>query len=168
MNKLNNEAILARLNTVFSGAILHSEEPYGLLTVEVSTEKIHEIIKELKNDEILKMSFLTLLGAVHYPDQKGRELCVNYTVHSLINNVRLRIRVFLPIENPSIPTITDIYVGADWLERETYDFFGVNFVGHPNLTRILNMDEMDYFPLRKEYHLEDQTREDKDNRFFGR
>jgi len=108
------------------------------------------------------------LGAVHYPDDKGRELCVNYHLHSLVNNFRLRIRVFMPIENPSIPSITDIYVGADWMERETYDFYGVNFTGHPNLTRILNEDSMDYFPLRKEYHLEDQTREDKDNRFFGR
>jgi NADH-quinone oxidoreductase subunit C len=168
MSNYTNETLLARLNELFNGAVLHSEEQYGLLSVEVAADKIHEIILGLKNDEVLKMSFLTLLGAVHYPDQKGRELCVNYHVHSLVNNQRLRIRVFVPIENPSVPTITDIYVGANWLERETYDFFGVNFVGHPNLTRILNVDSMDYFPLRKEYHLEDQTREDKDNRFFGR
>lgn len=168
MSNYTNETLLARLNELFNGAVLHSEEQYGLLSVEVAADKIHEIILGLKNDEVLKMSFLTLLGAVHYPDQKGRELCVNYHVHSLVNNQRLRIRVFVPIENPSVPTITDIYVGANWLERETYDFFGVNFVGHPNLKRILNVDSMDYFPLRKEYHLEDQTREDKDNRFFGR
>jgi NADH-quinone oxidoreductase subunit C len=93
---------------------------------------------------------------------------VNYHVHSLIHNVRLRLRAFLPIEEPNIATITDIYVGADWLERETYDFFGVNFVGHPDLRRILNEDSMDYFPMRKEYHLEDATREDKDDRYFGR
>ena len=54
------------------------------------------------------------------------------------------------------------------MERETYDFFGVNFVGHPNLKRILNVDEMDYFPMRKEFPLEDQTRIDKDDEMFGR
>jgi len=54
------------------------------------------------------------------------------------------------------------------MERETYDFFGVNFVGHPNLIRILNVDEMDYFPMRKEFPLEDQTRIDKDDEMFGR
>jgi NADH-quinone oxidoreductase subunit C len=54
------------------------------------------------------------------------------------------------------------------MERETYDFYGVNFIGHPNLKRILNVDEMDYFPLRKEFPLEDQTRADKDDEMFGR
>ena len=54
------------------------------------------------------------------------------------------------------------------MERETYDFYGVNFVGHPNLIRILNVDEMDYFPMRKEFPLEDQTRIDKDDEMFGR
>ena len=54
------------------------------------------------------------------------------------------------------------------MERETYDFFGVNFIGHPNLIRILNVDEMNYFPLRKEYPLEDLQRDDKDDKMFGR
>jgi NADH-quinone oxidoreductase subunit C len=114
------------------------------------------------------MSFLTLLGAVHYPNDKGREICMTYHLHALVHNVRLRLKAYLPIENPSIQSITDIYVGANWQERETFDFFGVNFVGHPNLTRILNEDSMDYHPMRKEYHLEDATREDKDDRYFGR
>jgi NADH-quinone oxidoreductase subunit C len=78
------------------------------------------------------------------------------------------LKAFIPIAEPTIASITDIYVGANWQERETYDFFGVQFTGHPNLTRILNEDSMDYFPLRKEYHLEDATREDKDDRYFGR
>ena len=168
MSNLTNEAVLARLQELFGDAIRNHEEPYGLLTVEVDADKAHGIIASLKKDEVLKMSFLTLLGAVHYPNDKGRELAVNYHLHSLVHNVRLRIRAFLPIENPTIQSITDIYVGADWQERETYDFFGVLFEGHPNLVRILNEDSMDYFPMRKEYHLEDATREDKDDRFFGR
>jgi NADH-quinone oxidoreductase subunit C len=86
----------------------------------------------------------------------------------LTNNFSLRLKVFLPAENPSIKSIVDIYNGANWMERETYDFFGINFEGHPDLRRILNMDSMDYFPMRKEHVLEDATREDKDDRFFGR
>ena len=54
------------------------------------------------------------------------------------------------------------------MERETYDFYGINFLGHPNLTRILNADEMDYHPMRKEYPMEDPTRMDKDDEMFGR
>ncbi len=168
MSQPTNESVLSRLQDQFGAAIISHEVPFGLLTVEVQTEKAHDIIAWLKKDDVLKMSFLTLIGAVHYPDQKGRELCVNYHIHSLVHNVRLRIRAFVPIDEPNIATITDLYIGADWQERETYDFFGVNFVGHPNLTRILNEDSMDYFPMRKEYHLEDATREDKDDRYFGR
>lgn len=167
-NPVTNELVLQRLQERFGEAILSSENPYDLLTVEVTPAAAHDIIKWLKEDGELKMSFLTLLGAVHYPDQEGREIAVVYSLHSLVHNVRLRLKAFIPIANPEIATITDIYVGANWQERETYDFFGVQFTGHPNLVRILNEDSMDYHPMRKEYQLEDATREDKDDRFFGR
>ncbi len=91
-----------------------------------------------------------------------------YHLHSLTNNIRLRFKVFTNIETPDIFTATQLYSCANWMERETYDFFGVNFIGHPNLKRILNVDEMDYFPMRKEYPMEDQTRVDKDDEMFGR
>ena len=168
MSKLTNEDVLAHLKEQFGEAIITAETPYDLLTIEVATDKIHAVIAWLKNDTLTRMSFLTLLGAVHYPDNEGRELCVTYHIHSLAHNVRLRLKAYIPIAKPVIPTITDIYIGANWLERETYDYFGVIFEGHPNLKRILNEDDMDYFPMRKEYHLEDATREDKDDRYFGR
>ena len=78
------------------------------------------------------------------------------------------IKVFLPVDDYHIPTASTIWNGANWMERETYDFFGINFIGHPNLIRILNVDEMDYFPMRKEYPMEDPTRRDKDDEMFGR
>ena len=74
----------------------------------------------------------------------------------------------MPIVNPSIATVTDLFAAANWQERETFDFYGIIFEGHPNLTRIMNVDEMDYFPLRKEYPLEDGTRTDKEDKYFGR
>jgi NADH-quinone oxidoreductase subunit C len=67
-----------------------------------------------------------------------------------------------------VPTLTTLFPAANWMERETYDFYGIIFQGHPNLTRILNVDEMIIFPLRKEYPLEDQVREDKNDQLFGR
>jgi NADH-quinone oxidoreductase subunit C len=105
---------------------------------------------------------------VHYPNDTNREIAVVYQLHSWRNNFRLRLKAFLPISNPFIASLVPIYNGANWMERETFDFYGVNFEGHPNLKRILNEDSMDYFPMRKEFHLEDETREDKDDRFFGR
>jgi NADH-quinone oxidoreductase subunit C len=74
----------------------------------------------------------------------------------------------VPVEKPDVFTASKLFESANWMERETYDFFGVNFIGHANLKRILNVDEMDYFPLRKEFPLEDQTRIDKDDEMFGR
>jgi NADH-quinone oxidoreductase subunit C len=105
---------------------------------------------------------------VHYPDKAGKELAVVYHLHNLVDNIRIRCRVFTDIQQPDVFTATQLYSSANWMERETYDFFGVNFVGHPNLKRILNVDEMDYFPLLKQYPLEDQTRIDKDDAMFGR
>jgi NADH-quinone oxidoreductase subunit C len=122
----------------------------------------------LFDDEQLRFRFLTDLQAVHYPEAEGRELAVVYHLHNLTDNLRIRFKVFTSVHQPDVFTATRLYESANWMERETYDFYGVNFVGHPNLKRILNVDEMDYFPLRKEYPLEDQTRIDKDDEMFGR
>ena len=97
-----------------------------------------------------------------------KQIAIMYQLHSLTHNWRIRLKIYLPEENAVTPTLTTLFSAANWMERETYDFFGVNFVGHPNLIRILNVDEMDYFPLRKEYPLEDQSRTDKDDEMFGR
>jgi NADH-quinone oxidoreductase subunit C len=165
---ITNEFALARLTAKFGDKIISAETPFDLLTIEVPSADAHEIIQWLKEDEVLKVSYLTNLGGVHYPQNEGRELAVVYHLHSLTNNFRIRIKTFLSIENPSIASIVAIHNGANWMERETFDFYGINFVGHSNLKRILNVDEMDYFPLRKEYPLEDQTRIDKDDEMFGR
>lgn len=164
----NNQNLLEGISAEFGDKILHSEEAYDLLNIEVPASDAKEIILWLKNHATLKMSFLTDLCAVHYPEQKDRELAVVYHLHSLTHNIRLRVKSYLPISNPVIATLTDVYAAANWMERETFDFYGVQFAGHPDLRRILNMDSMDYHPLRKEYALEDETREDKKDKYFGR
>jgi NADH-quinone oxidoreductase subunit C len=141
---------------------------YDTLVIEISPSEAFDVVELLKNDATLSFNFLTLIGAVHYPEEKGRELCVVYHLHSWKNAIRLRIKCYLSQDNPSIKSLTPLFDGANWQERETFDFFGIQFEGHPNMTRILNMDEMDYHPMLKQYHLEDGTREDKDDRFFGR
>lgn len=167
-SKLTNEDVFSKLQNAFGDKIGDFTAPFDLLTLEVPSADAHSIIDWLKKEESLQINYLTVLGAVHYPEDKGRELAVVYHIHSLVNNFRIRLKAFISTDNPVIATITDIYAGANWMERETFDLFGVQFKGHPNLKRILNEDEMDYFPMRKEYQLEDATREDKDDRFFGR
>ncbi len=165
---LTNDFIKQRLIEQFANQVSDFNEPYGMLTFEVPREQNMEVMRFLYDDEELAFRFLTDLTAVHYPMYKGRELAVVYHLHNLVANCRIRFKVFAPIEHPDVNTAPTLYEAANWLEREAYDFYGVNFVGHPNLKRILNVDEMDYFPLRKEYPMEDQTRIDKDDEMFGR
>jgi NADH-quinone oxidoreductase subunit C len=165
---MTNNTLLESLHTLLGTKIVASEILHDTLVIEVTPNEAFNAIQMLKNDADLSFNFLTLIGAVHYPDEKDRELCVVYHLHSWKNAIRLRIKTYLPKDNPSIKSLTPLFDGANWQERETFDFFGIQFEGHPNMTRILNMDEMDYHPMLKQYHLEDETREDKDDRFFGR
>lgn len=163
---LTNDTIKSRLAEKFGELLSGWEEPYGLLTFTAVSDQNLKVMNFLKDE--LGFNFLTDITAVHYPDRQGEEIAVVYHLHNLIENVRVRLKVYAPVAKPDIYTATGIFSSANWMERETYDFFGVNFVGHPNLKRILNVEEMDYFPLRKEFPLEDQTRIDKDDEMFGR
>ncbi len=165
---LSNKKIKEKLKEKFGEQVSNFEELYGMLTFEAPKEMNLKLLQVLYDDEELKFKFLTTLNAIHYPDNKSRELVIVYHLHNLTDNIRIRFKTYLDINKPDIFTATRIFEAANWLERETYDFYGVNFVGHPNLTRILNVDEMDYFPMRKEFPLEDQTRKDKDDEMFGR
>ena len=165
---LTIETIKTKLTEKFGDELTHWQEPYGMLTFTAPKELNLKVLQFLFDDEELKFRFLTDLQAVHYPDNKGAELAVVYHLHNLADNVRIRFKVFSDIATPDVYSATALYKSANYMERETYDFYGVNFVGHPNLIRILNVDEMDYFPMRKEFPLEEQTRLDKDDEMFGR
>jgi NADH-quinone oxidoreductase subunit C len=155
-----------KIKSQFAEAVIAAELPYGFPTFTVQSHQVHEVLSFLKNDPELNFHFLTDLTGIQTADEK--QLGVIYHLHNMPKNIRVRVKTFFPIEKPEIPTATDIWAGANWMERETYDFFGVRFKGHPLLKRILNVDEMDIFPLRKEYPLEDQTRDDKSDKMFGR
>ena len=165
---LTNETIQQLLTEEFGDSITDWQVPYGMLTFTASKELYLNILQFLFDNEVLRFRFLTDLQAVHYPDNKGAELAVVYHLHNLADNVRIRMKIFSDILKPDVFSATALYRSANWMERETYDFFGVNFIGHPNLIRILNVEEMDYFPMRKEFPLEEQTRVDKDDEMFGR
>lgn len=165
---LTNDYIQQRLIAKFGDQVSNFAEPFGMLTFEAPKELNLKVLQFLYDDEELKFRFMTDLQAVHYPDNAGRELAVVYHLHNLVDNVRIRFKVYTSTETPDVFSTTALFAAANWMERETYDFYGVNFVGHPNLKRILNVDEMDYFPLRKEFPVEDQTRIDKDDAMFGR
>jgi NADH-quinone oxidoreductase subunit C len=165
---LTNQDIQNKLQEKFGDLVSNFEESYGLLSFEATAANNLKVLQFLYDEPSLQFQFLTDLCGVNFPDDAGREISVVYHLHNLTENVRLRFKIFVPVTAPDVFTACNLFSSANWMERETYDFYGVNFVGHPNLKRILNVDEMDYFPLRKEYPLEDQTRIDKDDEMFGR
>ncbi len=166
MNQEVLNKITDAIQQKFPGAIESSELLYDFPVITVKKESIHDVLAFLKNDPEWNFHFLTDLTGIQTADEK--QLGVIYHLHNMVKNIRVRVKTFFDINKPEIPSATDIWPGANWMERETYDFFGVRFKGHPNLKRILNVDEMDIYPLRKEYPLEDQTRDDKDDKMFGR
>lgn len=168
MMELNNEIVKERLTEKFGDQLTHWDESYGMLSFTAPRDLNLKVMQFLYDEEDLGFRFLTDLTGIHYPDNPGRELGVVYHLHNLSKNLRLRFRVFAGVEDPRIFSATALFQSANWMERETYDFYGIQFIGHPNLIRVLNVDEMDYFPLRKEFPLEDQTRGDKDDEMFGR
>jgi NADH-quinone oxidoreductase subunit C len=163
---MTNETLRQILTDKFGEQLTEWEEPYGMLTFRAPADLNLKVLQFLYDQQ--GFNFLTDLTGVHYPDRTNEELCVVYHLHNLRANIRLRFKVYVPVAKPDIFTATAVFSGANWMERETYDFFGINFVGHPNLIRILNVDQMDYFPMRKEYKMEDPTRTDKDDEMFGR
>ena len=163
---MEHPEVVVLLKEKFGEGILASDTHYGLLTVSVKQTIITAVIQFLYDHQPLQYQYLTTLCGVHYPEIN--QIAVMYQLHSLVNNKRIRLKIWLPEDKPETPTITGIFSGANWMERETYDFYGIIFKGHPDLRRILNVEDMTIFPMRKEYPLEDQTREDKQDEMFGR
>lgn len=166
MNEELFNKVKERINAKFPEAVEVAEITFDFPSFTIKKESIHDVLAFLKNDEDLNFHFLTDLTGFQTEDEK--QLGVIYHLHNMIKNNRVRIKTYFDINKPEIPTATDIWPGANWMERETFDFYGVRFKGHPKLKRILNVDEMDIFPMRKEYPLEDQSRDDKNDKMFGR
>ena len=166
INPDRDQLVVSKLSNRFGNAIESNEVLSDMLCITVKKESIQSILLFLRDDLELQYNFLTTLCGMHYPEKE--QLGVVYHLHSFVNNHRIRIKTVTELNDPKIQTITTIWPAANWMERETYDFYGIEFEGHPNLKRILNMDEMTDFPMRKDFPLEDQTREDKDDSMFGR
>jgi NADH-quinone oxidoreductase subunit C len=144
------------------------EIQYDFVVIELPKDKVISTLQFLKTNPETSFSFLTTMCGIHFEGGGEREFALMYQLHNLHTNERLRIRTFMPRTDMNIPTATILFPTANWMEREAYDFYGFHFEGHPSLTRILNMDEMNYHPLRREYALEDGGRTDKEDKYFGR
>ena len=123
------------------------------ITFFVLTEYIVDFARMLRDEPGLRFEMCLGVNGVHYPEDKGRELHAVYPFLSITHNRRIRVEVTAPDANPHIPSIVGIYPSNDWHERETWDFFGIVFDGHPGMTRIEMPDDWTGHPQRKDYPL---------------
>lgn len=150
------------------GALLRSQIDYDFPVFVLAKPLTNDVLAFLKNDASMGFTFLTTMCGIHFPDNAGEEFALMYQLHNMQQNNRIRLKTFMGEKDLEMPTATNLWPAANWMEREAFDFYGFRFKGHPDLRRILNMDEMDYHPLRKEYALEDAGRDDKQDKYFGR
>lgn len=123
------------------------------LTLHVARGHLPTVALALRNDPALRFELCLGVNGVHYPDQSGRELHAVYPLVSITHGRRLRLEVCTSDADPHIPSVYAVYPTNDWHERETWDFFGIIFDGHPSLTRIAMPDDWEGHPQRKDYPL---------------
>jgi len=123
------------------------------ITFHILREHLPIVASALLDDERLRFELCCGVSGVHYPDDFGRELHAYYPLMSITHNRRIQLEVTCPDADPHIPSLFSVYPTCDWHERETYDFFGIIFDGHPGLTRIEMPDDWVGHPQRKDYPL---------------
>jgi NADH-quinone oxidoreductase subunit C len=123
------------------------------LTLHVRRERLPQVAQRLRDEPELRFELCLGVSGVHYPHETGRELHAVYHLQSITHNRRVRLEVSAPDGDPHIPSLFSVYPTNDWHERETYDFFGIIFDGHPSLTRIEMPDDWHGHPQRKDYPL---------------
>jgi len=146
--------IIEKLKQMYPAAILGSEDHYGSLEARVAPSEIAAVLKTLRDDPEFKFDMLIDLVSVDYSLFAGwtaERFGLAYILKSLALGHRLQLKVLLPEEAPSVPSVSSLYANADWLEREAFDQMGIRFEGHPNLKRLLNHHEFVGHPLRKDY-----------------
>jgi NADH-quinone oxidoreductase subunit C len=147
-----NERVVQRLRETFGTVVEESVEFRGDLTVTVARDRIVDVCRFLRDDPELAYVMVTdVLGVDRYRPERRFE--VVYILSSISTKHTLRLKVYVEEDAPSVPTVTGIWHGAEWHEREVYDMFGIIFTGHPDLRRLYMPEEFEHFPLRKDFPL---------------
>ncbi|MCL3863219.1 NADH-quinone oxidoreductase subunit C [Actinotalea sp. K2] len=145
--------VLGEGGTAFDDAIERVVVDRGELTLYVRREHLVPVCQALRDDQDLRFELGLGVSGVHYPGDVDRELHAVYHLCSVTHSRRIRLEVAVPDADPHIPSSVSVYPGHDWHERETWDFFGIVFDGHPALARIQMPDDWPGHPQRKDYPL---------------
>jgi NADH-quinone oxidoreductase subunit C len=150
---LSIEKIFQEIQSLAADKISGHELFRGDLTIVVKPAQLLDLVQLLRNSHELAFLLLVDITAVDYGNKQAERFAVIYHLYSQKLNAYLRLKSPVSEQSLQIPTLTSLWRAADWLERETFDMFGIEFVGHPNLKRILMTDSMQGFPLRKDFPL---------------
>ena len=142
--------LASSLQEKFPGALKEVVLSSGETTLVLEAARAKEALRFMKSER--GFNYLVDVSSAHWPEE-GR-IDVVYQVRNLATRDQVRVKVALPVEDPSIETVCDIWRTANWLEREVYDLMGVQFLGHPDLRRIMMPEDFEGYPLRKEYPME--------------
>jgi NADH-quinone oxidoreductase subunit C len=142
--------LLEIANTAFGNRIIDAHSYRGDDTLVIRKEDLPDIARRLKEDPEFDFQVLLDITVVDYLDEEERFEVV-YHLLSIRNNHRFRLKTRVREEDAEVPSLVKLWPGANWLEREAWDMFGVRFRGHPDLTRILMYEEFEGHPLRKDY-----------------
>jgi NADH/F420H2 dehydrogenase subunit C len=146
------EKVVERIQQAFPEAVLRVSSFRGETTLHLRAEDLLPVCRFLHGDPESAFDYLVdLCGADDHPGEPRFQ--VVYHLASLKTKLRLRLKIFLPGESPRASSVVPVWKGADWLEREAYDMYGITFEGHPDLRRILLTPEWEGYPLRKDYPL---------------
>jgi len=152
-DEVAEELALSLLDAGVSGAVDKIVIDRGEMTFYVKPEHLIAFMTECRDEPALRFEMCTSVSGVHFPEDADRELHIVYSLLSITHNRRIRVEVTIPDSNRHLPSLVATYPSADWHERETWDFFGVIFDGHPALTRIQMPDDWVGHPQRKDYPL---------------
>ena len=150
------EKIRKFFNERFADAVIREDSFRDQQTFYINPDVLIDVCRALLEDNELDMKFLSDITVVdwlgHELEKDGRYEVV-YNIYSLTHQYRLLIKVHLPEDNPKVASLCDVWPGANWMEREAFDLFGIEFEGHPNLTKVLTPDELEGHPLRRDFPL---------------
>ncbi len=147
------DVLFARLNERGIDGVEHVVIDCGEMTMFVRREYALDVARILRDDAELRFEMCLGVSGVHFPHDEGRELHSIVNLLSMTHNRRLRLEITAPDADPHVPSMVPLWPSADWHERETWDFFGLIFDGHPGLTRIMMPDDWPGHPQRKDYPL---------------
>ncbi len=150
---MDSQAIADRIKAEFPTAVTDISTFRDEVSVTVDRKHLREVCQFCRDDDDLKLNFLSNLSGIDYYQMKEPRFAVDYELYSMTHGHRIYLKAFAPEDDPVLPSVVGVWAGANWPEREVYDMFGITFEGHPFMQRLLSPYDWTGHAQRKDYPL---------------